>query len=901
MKDAQDDKDTPTTRGSHPWVVAVGASAGGLEALQRFFSSIRTPSNAAFVVLQHLAPDHRSLMCELLAPHCALPVREAVDGQKLEVDHVYLMPAGILMTLKQDHLVFEPRPPRGISLPIDLFFRSMSENTPEQCIGVVLSGSGSDGSAGAAALHTAGGYVMAQAPETALFDSMPKGVITTTHVDAVLPPAALADQVLALTQGRAGRLESGGLVAAPTAKSALQRLFSSLLDHCGIDFGHYKLPTVMRRIERRMQEVETHSMTDYADLVEQSAEECEALRRELLIPVTSFFREPEAFDALGRILESMLQTWPEGRTLRIWSAGCATGEEAYSLVMLAMEACSRIRKWPAIKVFATDTDQNVIDVASTGIYPITAADSLTPERISQFFSATDTHLVVKPELRRQVLFARHNLLDDPPFTKMDVVVCRNTLIYLQAPAQERVMRRLQYALNTQGYLFLGSSESLGTLLTDFEVIDSARKIYRLIRPAMATFAMGSGFSRVIPATRGQRHERAEADDRARRVVELAQQQILQSFSPLSLLVTAQRQLLHAWGPTHRYLRLAEGAPKLDAIHLLPNRLSTVAGHAFHVSLHERRSVTEPPIPVDLGGESVMVRVHARLINGADLSEPCVLLSVEELENHPGMSTAVTGDAPMNESELTRLSALEQELAETRQSLQTTIEDLESANEELQATNEELMSSNEELQSTNEELQSVNEELHTVNAEYNAKLEAVSALNADLDGMSQATGIATVFVDHMLQLIRFTPEASILFRFRPSDIGRCILDFSNPLDYNQFEKDLRSVLEDGPPLEREVFSHGGTPYIVRILGYGESSGKPRRAVISLIDVSRMRDAKRLQAVLDSMTAHIAVLDVHGTIVQVNDAWAEFAQLNGGTNSRSMGVGANYLAVLARSNN
>lgn len=545
-----------------PWLVAVGASAGGLEALQRFFAGIKKPSQAAFVVLQHLAPDHRSLMCELLSPHCDLPVREAVDGQLLEADNVYLMPAGVTMTFKDDRLVFEPRPARGVSLPIDLFLRSLSEQAAQRSVGIVLSGSGSDGSIGAAALRAAGGYVMAQEPDTALFDSMPRGVIATTTVDAIRPPDGLANEVLALTQGISGRVQSAGLIAAPTAKSALQRLFAALLNHCGIDFGHYKLPTVMRRVERRMQALECDSMLAYAERVEQSVDECEALRRELLIPVTTFFRDPAAFEALGVQLTKLVSAWPEGRTLRIWSAGCATGEEAYSLVILLMEICAQTRRWPSFKIFATDTDQNVLDIASAGIYPSASAASLSPERLAQYFVSNESQLTVKPDLRRQVLFARHNLLEDPPFTKMDVVVCRNTLIYLQAPAQERVMRRLQYALNAHGYLFLGSSESLGILQTDFSIIDASHKLYELVRPVMATFAMGDGFSaRHLASSRLQRTERSEAPDHAKRLVDIAQRQILQTYAPLCLLITSHRQLLHAWGPTQKFLRLSDGPPQ----------------------------------------------------------------------------------------------------------------------------------------------------------------------------------------------------------------------------------------------------------------------------------------------------------------------------------------------------
>lgn len=883
-----------------PWLVALGASAGGLEALQRFFSALAPPTQAAFVVIQHLSPDHRSMMSELLARHTPLPVREAVAGEVLEVDHIYLMPAGVLMTIEQEHLVFTPRPLRGVSLPIDRFFRSLAGASAERCIGLVLSGSGSDGASGAAALRAAGGFVMAQTPETARFDSMPRSVITATGVDAVLPPEELAAQVLNLTQGRAGRTAAGELVASPQIKPALQRLFDCLMQHAGVDFSHYKLPTMMRRIERRMTVQGCASVSDYAERVEVMPDECEALRRELLIPVTSFFRDDAAFAALRLPLQALVRDAPAGQTLRLWSAGCATGEEAYSLAIAALEACAAVQRWPGIKVYATDVDPGVLAVGSTGSYPLGSADHLTPERQAQWFNSQDERLVVKPELRQMVLFARHNLLEDAPFTRMDAVVCRNTLIYFQADAQERVMRRLQYALNQQGVLFLGGSESLGALQADFQAVETVHKIYRLVRPVLTALAVRDGFGRSSVALRGRNPVRSNSPAEGPRLVDTAMRQLVQAYAPLTLLVTAQRQLLHAWGPTQRYLRMPEGEPQLDVIRLLPPRLGAVASHALHVALRTRSQHISPVLELDLDGQPRPLRVVARPLATDDDREPCVLVSVEE----PGASGLASHDLPLTEGEIGRLTELERELAEVRTSLQTSIEELEAANEELQATNEELMSSNEELQSTNEELQSVNEELYTVNAEYNAKLDAVSALNADLDGMSQATGIATLFVDAQQQLVRFTPEAAALFRLRASDIGRPIGNFSNPLDYPDLLADLGSVLAGGDAVEREVPGPAGTGYLVRVLGYGERPGVPRRAVLTLIDVSRLRDARRLQAVIDSLPEHVAVLDVHGTVRQVNHAWHAFAAQNDGASGSGpqagapVGVGANYLAVLAR---
>ena len=894
----------PLAESEGPWLVALGASAGGLEALQRFFSRLTPPTQAAFVVIQHLSPDHRSMMSELLARHTTLPVREAVAGESLEVDHIYLMPAGVLMTIEQEHLVFTPRPLRGVSLPIDQFFRSLAGAAANHCIGVVLSGSGSDGASGAATLRAAGGFVLAQSPDSARFDSMPRSVIAGPGVDAVLPPEELADKVLALTQGKVSRMADGELLTTPQIKPALQRLFESLLQHAGIDFSQYKLPTMMRRIERRMAVQSCASVSDYADLVVTQPDERSALQRELLIPVTSFFRDDAAFQTLKAPLQALVRDLPQGQALRLWSAGCATGEEAYSLAIVALEACAAEHRWPGIKVYATDVDPVVLGVGSAGSYPIGAADQLSAERRAQWFTTQSDRLTVKPELRQMVLFARHNLLEDAPFTRMDAVACRNTLIYFQADAQEKVMRRLQYALNQKGLLFLGSSESLGGLQGDFQVLDAARKIYRLVRPVLTALAVRDGFGRSTASLREHAVLRPSRPGRldGPRLVDLAVQQLVQAYVPLTLLVTAQRQLLHAWGDTQRFLRLPEGEPQLDVMRLLPARLAAVASHGFHNVLRIGSGHVSPPLDIDLDGQPRRVRVAARPFPVEDGQQPCMLISIEDVN----AAAAETGadSRPLSEDEMTRLGELERELALVRSNLQTTIEELEAANEELQATNEELMSSNEELQSTNEELQSVNEELYTVNAEYNAKLDVVVTLNADLDGMSQATGIATLFVDAQLLLVRFTPEAAALFRLRPDDIGRPIGNFNSPIVHAGLLDDLAQVLAGGPLVEREVAGQSGGRYLLRILGYADRPGAGRRAVLTLIDISRLRDARRLQAVIDSLPEHVAMLDIHGTVRRVNRAWERFAGQNGGgpehaPPGQSVGVGANYLAVLARS--
>jgi two-component system CheB/CheR fusion protein len=879
---------------SHPWIVAIGASAGGLEALQRFFGGLRLPTQAAFVVIQHLAPDHRSMMTELLSRHTVLPVREARAGDALEADNVYLMPPGVLMTLRDDHLEFAPRPEHGVSLPIDQFFRSLARTRPDRSIGVVLSGSGSDGASGAADLRAHGGFVLVQRPDTARFDSMPRSTVAATSVDAVLPPEELAQRAMSLAGGMAARTVHGELVSTPTVKPALQTLFETLRQQSGIDFSLYKLPTVMRRIERRMAVTSCASVSDYAAMVTGSLDEQELLRRELLIPVTGFFRDPMAWEALRAQLRVLIRQQPPQQALRIWCAGCATGEEAYSMAILALEVCQEVQNWPGLKVFATDIDSRFLGVAGGGSYPVGASDSIDPVRLARHFTLGNERLSVKPELRQLVLFARHNLLDDAPFTKMDLVSCRNTLIYFQAEAQERVMRRLQYALNPGGILFLGGSESLGALQGDFQVIDQASKVYRLVRPVITALAVRDGFHPSRTAFRARHAVDPQGASQPPSLVDEGTRELLTRYVPLTLLVSPSRQLLHAWGPTERYLRVPEGQANLDVTRLLPDRLSGIAGHALSVVIRQRITHEAPPVQIERGNALSTVRVVARPIAHDDKVEPCVLLSFEELNT----GTSVPAARPANEEELNRLAELERELAESRASLQSHIEEMEATNEELQATNEELMSSNEELQSTNEELQSVNEELFTVNAEYNAKLEQVNTLHADLEGMSTSTGIATVFVDESLTLLRFTPEAALLFRLRPSDIGRSLADFNPQLDYPELLDDLRTALDGLRPAERDVAGPGTSRYLVRVVGYGDKALGTRRAVLSAIDISGLRDANRLQLLIDSLPEHMALIDGQGTIVQVNKAWADFAAGNGGDLAQ-VGIGTNYIAALARS--
>jgi two-component system CheB/CheR fusion protein len=794
-------------------IVAIGASAGGLDALERLFDRLPADTGAAFVVIQHLSPDHKSMMDNLLARHTPMPVQVATQGVPLEANRVFLIPPGMTMTIEQAQLQLIKKPEHGLSLPIETFFRSMAANFGPRALAVVLSGTGSDGARGVLTVNEEGGVVMVQSPDSAKFDGMPRSAIATGLADDVANPEELASRI-------ADYLRNGSLEREPGEEgrrqgalsdlhlSSLDAVLQSLMSASGINFREYKPATVIRRIERRLQ------------------------------------------------------------------------------------------RWPSLKIFATDIEQEYLDHASAGVYPETIAAEVSADRLERFFVHRGGSYVVRNELRQHMIFARHNLVDDPPFTRMNLVTCRNMLIYLQPRAQDAVLSRLHYALNADGYLFMGPSESLGPLHDDFSAVSAKHKIFKALRRGRAVMTTDGGGK---SATARQRRSvyasrRPSGPDASLQQGALAV--LLQDFSAPALLIGRDRALVHVFGGGRRYLSIPDGDASLDVLNLLPKPIAASAAAMLHVAQRspapgkpaaalERRSHV---IDVTLAdGRTERIQLVARpLPNEQGEGDGGILLVFE-----PVPTAAVTIDAGANVDLQAHIEALERELTNTRASLQQTIEELETANEELQATNEELIASNEELQSTNEELQSVNEELFTVNAEYQEKVDVLNRVNADLENVSRATSIATLFIDENLQLSRFTPEATLLFKVKSSDVGRSIEDFANLLDYPEFFSDLRRTLREGHVIQREVADRNGCWYLARIQPYSQTAHSARRAVVSFIDVSSVKDAQRLQAVIDSLPEHLAVLDAGGVIMLVNQAWRDFARANGDADLTLTGPGTNYL--------
>jgi two-component system, chemotaxis family, CheB/CheR fusion protein len=638
------------------------------------------------------------------------------------------------------------------------------------------------------------------------------------------------------------------------------------------------------------------SLADYLERLTGSTEEQSLLRRELLIPVTHFFRDGELFDFLADEVITTLVQRSGIEPIRVWVACCATGEEAYSVAILFAEAFRRIGRSRPVKIFATDVEQQYLDQAGSAVYPDTIAAEVSAERLSNFFHERLGAYTVTPEVRQMVIFARHNLVADPPFTRMDLVSCRNALIYFQPKAQERALRRLQYALATGGHLVLGPSESLGILHRDFRPLASRHKVYQVLRrDRLAITLDGSGRHRGMAGRAVIRASLPAPDPQAVRV-DNGQALLMQSYVPPSLLVSDTRELLHVYGDARRLLQIAEGQATLDVLKLLPRELGWAAGLALQAALEERAPQRSPPLR--LPDSAQPVQLVARPLEAAD-GQRLVLLTVEAMPGD-GPVPDTTRQADDGAAHQRRIEVLERELSLTHDSLQTTIEALETANEELQATNEELMASNEELQSTNEELQSVNEELYTVNSEYQEKVDILNSVNADLENVSRAAAIPTLFVDDALHLTRFTPEASLLFKVRDGDAGRSIEDFAHQLDYPDLFVDLRRTLQTGVAAEREVQSRNGDWWVARIQPYkGRTLGGTTRAVMTYFNVTSLKDSQRLQAVIDSLSEHLAVVDPEGCITMVNTAWRRFAADNGDTELRHSGPGSNYLRVCAQS--
>jgi two-component system CheB/CheR fusion protein len=818
-------------------IVGIGASAGGLEALERLFRHMPLDSGMAFVVVQHLSPDFKSHMHELLARETTIPIRNVENGTLVEPNSIYLMPARKEMILSQGRLLLTDKAPeRGLAHPIDQFLRSLAADAGPRAIAVILSGTGSDGSRGIRDVHQRGGLVICQSEESAKFDGMPLNAQETGVVDLVLPPELISDALVRYVRESLTPESLATQVLSPVESEGLELIVQVLREGFGIDFSQYKAATIGRRVQRRMGLRNLDDLDVYAELVRKDTDELNSLYRDLLIGVTRFFRDPEAFESLEReIIPEILARTPPDEPVRVWCAGCATGEEAYSLAMVLHEQMAREQRLPLLKMFATDAHRESLEIASAGIYPEEALAEISPERRKRFFRRHNNSFQILPELRRSIVFAPHNVIGDAPFTQLDLVACRNLLIYLEPAAQRKALSLFHFSLKTGGYLFLGPSETPGEISDEFQPVDKRWKVFRKRRDSRLPPELRAPLAtRPMPLPRGRsRGEpwRALPSDNS---LLWAYDRLLDHHMPASFLVDEQFNLVHTFGGAERFLEFRSGRASPALLTVLDEDLKTaVSGALQHASkANAPVSYTGLRISCEEGDEEIRLAVRP-------LRDPQAKTTWFHVELESLGKPATEDDAPsrIDLDEMTRahVTSLENELRSTRENLQATIEELETANEELQAANEELTASNEELQSTNEELHSVNEELFTVNSEHQKKIEELTELTDDMTNLLATTQVGVIFLDRNLCIRRITPEITRAFRLLPHDEGRRIEILQHHLEYDGLADDVQTVFDTQEPLEREVRDRGGRTLLLRILPY-RTSHRVEGAVLTFIDIS-----------------------------------------------------------------
>jgi two-component system CheB/CheR fusion protein len=798
-------------------VVGIGASAGGLAALEAFFSAMPPDSGMAFVVVQHLSPDFKSLMDNLLARHTSMPIHRVEDGIGLQQNAIYLIPPRCVMTMDSGRLFLQERTNRQLTLPVDIFFESLAAAAGKQSVGIILSGTGSDGSRGIQAIHDAGGLVLAQTVESAQFDGMPRGAVNTGICDYVTTPDEMPELLIDYAK-------NPDTVHSPPSHHKIfwsegeyAEVFAHLRQGCGLDFSKYKPTTVNRRIRRRMDFVRLKQVSDYVEILANNPLELDALYKDLLIGVTEFFRDPQVFSYLEQeVLPTLFQqAGPEG--IRVWTAGCATGEEAYSLAILLHEGAERVGYRKKISVFATDVHRHSLEMASRGVYEIERLKNVSPQRLARYFtSEKPEHYTVIPELRRLVIFAPHNLANDPPFTKMDLVCCRNLLIYFSQESQENSLNLFHFALRPNGALLLGLSEGIGKFTEDFAVIHSKHKIFCKVgssKRGVDIREIGPSMSRL--AHSGHKTKTSNSVMLDRQIIH-DYDQLLKRHIPTGVLLDQHRQVLHYFGDIKSYIKPPEGRAENDFLCMLEGDLQLAVSVALQRVIANGSDFTLPNVIVPHDDKPHRVDVvvecltneqvnachyHVSLISPSPSSSPL-----------PATSSQPAGFLQDDQSVRTLqgyLIEVESELQLTKENLQTTVEELQTSNEELQATNEELLASNEELQSTNEELHSVNEELYTVNAEFERKNNELETLNREHQNLLDSLEVGVVFLDKHLVIRKFNPASAYSFKLLPQDIGRPIDHIAYQLtDQTKMLNDVRQVLETGRMAEQEVQSQDG---------------------------------------------------------------------------------------------
>ncbi len=805
-------------------IVGIGASAGGLEALEQFLRNVPQDSGLAFVIIQHLDPTHKAMLTELLQRSTGMKTYQARDRMQVKPNSVYVIPPNKDMSILHGALhLFEPSAPRGLRLPIDFFLRSLAEDRQERSIGVILSGMGSDGTLGLKAIKEKAGLVLVQEPATAKFDSMPRSAISAGLADLVAPAEELPGKIIDYLR-HARTLAGSEPPLEEKDRSALEKVVILLRDKTGQDFSLYKKNTIRRRIERRMGIHQLDKITDYVRYLQHNPQELELLFRELLIGVTNFFRDPAAWELLRiEALPALLEKRLAGGVLRAWSVGCSSGEEAYSLAIVCHEALSELKPRVdyKIQIFATDLDQDAIDKARRGWYPANIAADVSAERLRRFFVQEEDGYRIGKKIREMVTFATQNVIMDPPFTKLDILVCRNLLIYLMPELQKKLLPLFHYSLKPGGIMFLGNAEAVSAAAELFTPINLKLRLFRRRESVLPAAPVDFPASFVSP--RAEHAKESTKVNAASNLQSLADELLLQHFSPPAVLVNDQGDILYISGRTGKYLEPAAGKANWNIFAMARQGINFDLGVAFHKVLRQKEPITLRGLKVGTDGGSQTLDVTLQAIEEPEALRGMVMIVFHDVAEPPPKKAR--GQAAGSSASNARVAELEQEVRKLREELHTTREEMQSSQEELKSTNEELQSANEELQSTNEELttskeemQSLNEELQTVNAEQQSKMDELTRTEDDLRNLLNSTEITTVFLDNDLHVRRFTEGAQKIFKLIPGDVGRPLSDITSDLLYPEMAEDTREVLRTLVFSEKEIATDDGRWFTVRIMPY-----------------------------------------------------------------------------------
>ncbi len=860
-------------------VVGLGASAGGLEALSAFFTAMVETRGLCFVVVTHQAANRVSLLPSLLARQTHMEVSEASDGVRLTPNRVYVAPPGFFLSVRDGSLHLLDASEQLGQLPINFFLRSLAQDQKERAVGVVLSGTGSDGTLGLKEIKANLGLSLVQSESDATFGGMPHSAMLGDSPDLIAPASEIPAYIVGYARRaevlRARPQEPGESELTPEAVRALLAL---LRQRTGHDFSWYKETTVRRRIERRMNLQRTETLQQYFKFLGSNPGELDLLFDELLIGVTSFFRDPPGFEGLAEALAQYMRSRPDSQPFRAWVAGCSTGEEAYSVAMLIREALDALGRERQVQVFATDLDPKAIDHARAGSYPLAITGDVTPARLKRFFTRSETGYQVRKELREMLVFATHNLIEDPPFTKLDLMCCRNLLIYLDVGCQRRLFPVFHYVLRPGGTLFLGSSETIGQYNNLFEPLDKKWRLYRRrevagsyvadLPPAVSQELVGAD----VGAATGLAPRRSELG-----IGQLAERMLLRELVPPTVLVRERGEIVHIHGRTGLFLEPSPGQQSTANIYNMAREgLHLELATALRQAAKDHDEVVRRDVQVRTNGHLTRLDLRVKRLQDSETLRGLFRITFERArpvgdEEKSTPSTANLADA--------RVLELERELLYTKESHQSTIEELETANEELKSTNEELQSTNEELQSANEELetskeelQSLNEELQTVNVELNSKVEELSRANDDMTNLLNATDIATIFLDNDLNIKRHTEQARRVIRLIPSDVGRSIGDLVSRLDYDQLIEDSREVLRTLAFKEVEVQGKGDNRwYLMRILPYRTTDNVVDGLVVTFVDITRVKLLQKSEQRL-VRALHHAPVSIFGIDAELRFEWA-----------------------------